>query len=91
MTPEEQLALAPVLPGGALFDSEFSFYLYALESFKLVNHMDYEVEFSKLAISVAPPDADTTPLWNAVIRGYCELGQYDDAYAALMSTPHEAQ
>jgi nuclear pore complex protein Nup160 len=42
-----------------------------------------------LALSNAPPEWNTTDLWNTVIKGATDLGYWDDAYAALMSTPHE--
>ncbi|KAI0307403.1 nucleoporin Nup120/160-domain-containing protein [Multifurca ochricompacta] len=45
--------------------------------------------FDSLALLKAPLDWDTTDLWSTVIRGATDLGYWDDAYAALMSTPHD--
>jgi nuclear pore complex protein Nup160 len=45
--------------------------------------------FSQLALSVAPPDTDTTGLWTNVIKGNIALGLFDDAYAALIVSPYE--
>jgi nuclear pore complex protein Nup160 len=42
-----------------------------------------------LAISNAPPEWDTNDLWSTVIRGTTDLGYWDEAYAALMATPHD--
>ena len=51
--------------------------------------IDHEIHFAQLALSNAPPDWNTTDLWNTVIKGATDLGYWDNAYAALMSTPHE--
>ena len=87
---EDADALAAVLPGGQLFDSMFGFYLHASTLFKSASLTDYDVHFAQLALSNAPPDWDTTDLWSTVIRGATDLGYWDDAYAALMSTPHDS-
>ncbi|KAF8266642.1 nucleoporin Nup120/160-domain-containing protein [Lactarius quietus] len=86
---EDADALAAVLPGGRLFDSTFGFYLHAATLFKTASLTDHEIHFAHLALSNAPPDWNTTDLWNAVIKGATDLGYWDNAYAALMSTPHE--
>ncbi|KAI0245682.1 nucleoporin Nup120/160-domain-containing protein [Lactifluus subvellereus] len=87
---EDADALAAVLPGGQLFDSMFGFYLHSSTLFKSASLTDYDVHFARLALSNAPPDWDTTDLWSTVIRGATDLGYWDDAYAALMSTPHDS-
>jgi nuclear pore complex protein Nup160 len=86
---EDADALAAVLPGGQLFDSMFGFYLHASSLFKSVSLTDRDVHFAKLAIPNAPPDWDTNDLWSTVIRGATDLGYWDEAYAALMTTPHD--
>ncbi|KAI0092550.1 nucleoporin Nup120/160-domain-containing protein [Irpex rosettiformis] len=86
---EDSEALAAVLPGAELFDSQFGFYLHAAALFKAGSATTYEVLFSQHAISTAPIDVNTSALWQVVIRGFIELGLYDDAYGALMSTPYE--
>jgi nuclear pore complex protein Nup160 len=86
---EDADALAAVLPGGQLFDSMFGFYLHASSLFKSASLIDHDVHFCQLAISNAPPDWDTNDLWSTVIRGATDLGYWDEAYAALMATPHD--
>jgi len=84
---EDEGALALVLPGGELLDSEFAFYFFVSSLFKSASQVHHEVLFSQLALSVAPPNWDCTPLWQSVIRGNTDLGLYDDAYASLIATP----
>lgn len=86
---EDADALAAVLPGGQLFDSTFGFYLHVSSLFKSASLIDHDVHFARLAISNAPPEWDTNDLWSTVIRGATDLGYWDEAYAALMATPHD--
>jgi nuclear pore complex protein Nup160 len=86
---EDADALAAVLPGSQLFDSMFGFYLHASSLFKSASLTDHDVHFARLAISNAPPEWDTNDLWSTVIRGATDLGYWDEAYAALMATPHD--
>lgn len=88
LSSEDQEALAAILPPGEHFDSEFAFYLHATVLFKNVSVVCHEVVFAQSAISVAL-DGDTGLLWGTVIKGYIDLGQYANAYAALMASPHE--
>ncbi|THU83924.1 hypothetical protein K435DRAFT_870799 [Dendrothele bispora CBS 962.96] len=88
---EDREALQQVLPAGALFDSPFSFYLYIASLFKSSVLQYQEVNFTQLAISCAPPGTDTSALWLTVMKGYIDLGLYDDAYAAWSSIPSDAQ
>jgi nuclear pore complex protein Nup160 len=88
---EDEDALAVVLPGAELFTSQFSFYLHVSALFKSCGLVQHEVLLSQLALSVAPPTTDTTALWYSVIKGYTDLGLYQDAYASLITTPHEKQ
>lgn len=85
---EDQDALASVLPGVELFDSTFSFYLHASNLFKMSSFVHHEVQFTQLALAVAPPE-DTSALWANVVKGYTDLAMYEDAYASLMSNPYE--
>ncbi|EIN10816.1 hypothetical protein PUNSTDRAFT_65808 [Punctularia strigosozonata HHB-11173 SS5] len=89
LSAEDSQALAGVLPGAKLFDSDFSFYLHTASLFKSSSDVEHEVQFYQLAISVAPPEQDTSPLWYAVIHGLIGLALYEDAYASLISTPFE--
>ncbi|KAF8076014.1 nucleoporin Nup120/160-domain-containing protein [Lyophyllum atratum] len=89
LSAEDQETLARILPATELLDSQYFFYIHASNLFKLSSWVHHEVFFAQLAISVAPPGADTSSLWATVINGLTDLGYYDDAYAALMSTPYE--
>jgi len=71
-------------------DSQYSFYLYAANLFQNVSTY-YEVFFSRLAIQVAPADADTASLWRTVVKGLTDLALYDEAYASTMATPFEKE
>ncbi|EMD40997.1 hypothetical protein CERSUDRAFT_43484 [Gelatoporia subvermispora B] len=86
---EDHEALAAVLPGAELFESEFGFHLHVAHLFKAVSMTTYEVSFSQLAVSAAPPDADTADIWHGIIRGLTDLGLFEDAYTALISNPYE--
>lgn len=88
---EDQEALAVVLPNAELFDSDFSFFVHASTLFKSSSLVQHDVLFSQLALSVAPECTDTSTLWNSVIKGYVDLGLFDDAYASLIATPYEKQ
>lgn len=59
--------------------------------FKTASLVHQEVLFAQLALSVAPPDVDTSSLWYTVIKGCIDLGLYDDAYSSLIATPYEKQ
>ncbi|KAI0951956.1 hypothetical protein AcW1_004182 [Taiwanofungus camphoratus] len=86
---EDREALAAVLPGTELFESEFDFYLHASSLFKAASSTSHETMFSQLSLAVAPPGIDTTSLWHGLIKGLTDLGLYEDAYAALISTPYD--
>lgn len=89
LSTEDREALAAVLSNSELFDSQFGFYLHAAKLFGAASVTVYEVLFSQHAISTAPSRANTSALWQTVIKGFVDLELYDDAYAALMSTPYE--
>jgi nuclear pore complex protein Nup160 len=80
---EDQRALKSILN----LDSEFAYYKHVAFVVFKDSWIHYKVTFSQLAVSVAPPDEDTTDLWNAVIDGHIALAQYDEAYCALVSAP----
>jgi nuclear pore complex protein Nup160 len=91
LTPEDHEALSFVLPATDPFDTTFFFYLHASKLFKMASLVQHEVFFTQLALSVAPLDADTSSLWNTIIKGYTDLSLYDDAYSSLIATPYEQQ
>ncbi|KAF7330785.1 hypothetical protein MVEN_02417700 [Mycena venus] len=91
LTPENHEALSFVLPATDPFDTAFFFYLHVSKLFKMASLVQHEVQFTQLALSVAPPDADTSSLWNTIIKGYTDLSLYDDAHSSLIATPYEKQ
>ncbi|KAF9246881.1 nucleoporin Nup120/160-domain-containing protein [Melanogaster broomeanus] len=86
---EDAEALSSVLPAKALYDSDFSFYLEASAIFRSSCLAHHEVYFLRLALSVAPPDADTADLWYGLIRGYIDLSSWEEAYSSIIATPFE--
>ena len=78
-----------MLPGEDLFPTQFEFYLHASDLFKAALSTYHDVFFTQLALSCAPPEYNTTTLWHNVIKGLTDLGQYEDAYTALISAPYE--
>ncbi|KAI8984997.1 nucleoporin Nup120/160-domain-containing protein [Trametes punicea] len=89
LSPDDQEALAVVLPGEKLFSAQFDFYLHVSDLFKSALTTYHDVFFTQLALSVAPPGIDTMALWHSVVKGLTDLGQYEDAYTALMSARYE--
>ncbi|KAG1739842.1 nucleoporin Nup120/160-domain-containing protein [Suillus paluster] len=87
---EDAETLASILPGAVLFDSEFTFYIHASAIFKSNGLTQQEVSFIRLALSVAPRDVDTSELWFGLIRGYIDLGFYEDAYSAIIATLYDS-
>ena len=82
--------MAGVLPQNLLLDTEFAFYVHAADLFKEANITCHYVAFKQLAIQVAP-NIGIASLWNSVVQGYIELGQYTSAYAALIACPYDKQ
>jgi hypothetical protein len=68
-------------------DSDFAFYKHVAFVIFKDTWTDWKVIFSQMALSVAPPNLEKTDLWNAVVDGNIDLGQYDEAYAALVAAP----
>ncbi|KAJ6567297.1 hypothetical protein DFH09DRAFT_1156619 [Mycena vulgaris] len=91
LSSEDHEALSFVLPPSDPFDSAFFFYLHISKLFKMASLVQHEVSFAQLALSVAPPDADTSSLWSTIIKGYTDLSLYEDAYSSLIATPYEKQ
>ncbi|KAI0363723.1 hypothetical protein BV20DRAFT_957701 [Pilatotrama ljubarskyi] len=89
LSADDQEALAVVLPGQKLFPAQFDFYLHVADLFKAALSTYHEVFFTQLALAVAPPGLDTVSLWQGVIKGLTDLGQYEDAYTAMVSAPYE--
>ncbi|EPQ59509.1 hypothetical protein GLOTRDRAFT_71020 [Gloeophyllum trabeum ATCC 11539] len=85
---EEDGHIVVVAPPGAVM-SQFHFYLHVSNLFRAARATSYEIKFSQLAISVAPLGTDLQELWYAIIKGYIDLSQYEDAYIAIISTPYE--
>jgi nuclear pore complex protein Nup160 len=90
LSPEDAETLSSILPGAVLFDSEFTFYIHASAIFRSNGLTQQETSFIRLALSVAPPDVDTSELWFSLIRGYIDLGYYEDAYSAIIATPYDS-
>ena len=78
-----------MLPSGRVFDTPLEFYLHASDLFKAALSTYHDVFFTQLALSEPGVAGDTTILWTNVIKGLTDLGQYEDAYTALISAPHE--
>ncbi|KAG6329594.1 hypothetical protein ID866_9496 [Astraeus odoratus] len=87
---EDSETLSSVLPGKALYDSEFAFYLEASSIFRTNGLTQHEISFLRLALSVAPAQVDTADLWYGLIRGHIDLCFWDQAYAAIIATPFDS-
>ena len=83
-------ALASVLPSGALFPSEFDYYLHVADIFRSAGVLTEEMSFTKMALSVIPEGEESAELWHCVTKGYTDLGRYDEAYSSLMASPQGA-
>lgn len=90
LSPEDAETLSSILPGAVLFDSEFTFYIHASAIFRSNGLTQQEVSFIRLALSIVPGDIDTSELWFSLIRGYIDLGYYEDAYSAIIATPYDS-
>jgi nuclear pore complex protein Nup160 len=77
------------MPTRTLFKSEFEFYLHVAELFRASEIAQHDVAFSQHALAVASNAVDTSDIWANIIRGYCDLGIYEDAYSCLIASPHE--
>ncbi|KAF9268301.1 hypothetical protein L218DRAFT_607126 [Marasmius fiardii PR-910] len=91
LNPEDKEALEQVMPSNRLFVSAYDFYLYIASLFKSSTNLFHEVAFTQYAMSCVPPGTDTSPLWLTIVKGYTELGMYEDAYGAWLSITSDAQ
>ncbi|KAL4082055.1 nucleoporin Nup120/160-domain-containing protein [Scleroderma yunnanense] len=87
---EDAETLSSVLPGKALYDSEFTFYLEASSIFRASGLITHEVSFLRLALSVASTEADTADLWYGLIRGLIDLSYWEEAYSSIIATPFDS-
>lgn len=70
-------------------DAEFSYFLQLSKLFEASGYQSQVIRFCKAAIQVAPDDTDTAELWFKVFRGHVALNEFEEAYMALVATPHE--
>lgn len=82
-------SLKAVLPVNSFFKSDFEYYLHVAELFRNASIVQHDVTFSQHALAVAPEVSETSDVWANVIRGYSDLGSYEDAYSCLIASPHE--
>lgn len=87
---EDAEALSSVLPAKALYDSDFSFYLEASTIFRSNGLTQHEVSFLRLALSVAPSQADTADIWYGLTRGYIDLSYWEEAYSSIIVAPFDS-
>ncbi|KAJ7590746.1 nucleoporin Nup120/160-domain-containing protein [Mycena floridula] len=87
---QDSTALSRVLGAGRMIESSGEFYVHVASLFKGRAYVQHEVQFTQLAISVAPPGCDTSLLWQTVIKGYTDLGWYEEAYAAWVAAPYDS-
>ncbi|KAI6004184.1 nucleoporin Nup120/160-domain-containing protein [Pisolithus albus] len=87
---EDAETLSAVLPGKALHQSGFTFYLEASSIFREKGLTQHEVGFLQLALSVASPETNIPDLWYGLIRGYIDLGFWQEAYSAMIATPFDS-
>lgn len=82
-----------MLPSGR-FDTECEYYVHVSQLFKARNLVSHQVQFLKLALSVWPEGSEleaSVSTWAEIIKGYTELHLYEDAYCALIASPHQDQ
>ncbi|EJD54022.1 hypothetical protein AURDEDRAFT_110670 [Auricularia subglabra TFB-10046 SS5] len=89
LSAEESDALRTVLPQSVLLESDFSYFLHIAAIFEDAGYQEHVIAFNKLAIQAAADGVDTSELWFKVFRGHVALGDFEEAYMALVSTPHE--
>lgn len=90
---DEIEALAAVLQSTFL-TTECEYYLHVAGLFKLAGMISNEVKFLKLALSVWPETSEvetSSATWSAIIKGYSDLRLYEDAYTAIISSPHNEE
>ena len=73
-------------------EDPYDFYLHAASLFRAHAVTTYEVAFTQLALSVIPPKVNgdaRQELWQTVIKGNIALGLFEEAYAAIVSSPYD--
>lgn len=90
LTAEDGDALRTVLPQSVQLESEFSYFIHLAAVLEEPGYQEHVIAFNKLAIQTAAAGVDTNDLWFKVFRGYVALGDFEEAYMTLVSTPHEA-
>lgn len=90
LSAEEGDALKTVLPQSVQLESIFSYFLHVAAIFEEQGYQEHVITFNKMAIRAAAPSTDTNDLWFKVFRGHVALGDFEDAYMVLVSTPHDA-
>lgn len=88
LSPEDEDALVAVIPSQRPLATQYEFYIDVTALFSKVHEVHHRVHFAQLALSVAPAGLSTSTLWKSVIHGLLDVGQYDDAYAAIVATPY---
>ncbi|KAL5508105.1 hypothetical protein ACEPAH_5723 [Sanghuangporus vaninii] len=87
-------SLDAILPSGCCH-SDCVYYLHVADLFKRAGMTSHEVHFLRLALSVWPEGGELDEVsqntWASIIKGYSDLGLYDDAYCYLISFPHRDQ
>ena len=89
MVPQDLFPLIRVLPDSRPFDGPDTYCLHVAMLFKSCSLVHEEIYFTRMALSLTTPDSETSALWQALIKGYADLGLYDDAYASWTSTPYD--
>lgn len=69
----------------------FSFYCHCAHLFKTKSLLYREIAFTQLALSAATEEASDPMMWSTIIKGYTDLGFFDDAYSIWTVTPSEQQ
>lgn len=92
---EDKEALTAVLPANEYFSHSYYFYMHAASLFRAHSVTTHEVAFTQLALSDVPlprnnePPIDTKEPWHNVIKGNIALGLFEEAYTAIVSSPHD--
>ncbi|KAF8314772.1 hypothetical protein DL93DRAFT_2167187 [Clavulina sp. PMI_390] len=83
---EETIALAAVLPPDVHINSAISYFRHLVGLFEKTYNATEVVHFARLAISHSDPGS-AQDLWLKSHKALLDLGQYEDAYATMTTTP----
>ncbi|KAH8835198.1 hypothetical protein DL96DRAFT_1573284 [Flagelloscypha sp. PMI_526] len=86
LTLDDHNALVAMLPAG--IDMPFTWNAFVAAKFRDAGFVAPQIPYIEAAIASAPENLDLADLWSAMIQGYIELGQYDDAVSALVRCPY---